>query len=254
VHLEAVQNRLDELDLPPLTSRAAGRMLYEFVLHSEILDVLELGFAHGMSTAYLAAALDEKGGGLVTTIDRRDALEREPNIHAVLDHVGLRHIVRPVFAERSYTWELMRLLSERVAGDGAAACFDFSFIDGAHTWETDGFAFYLVDALLRDDSWIVFDDLHWRYAMCSTDEGQELPAEERDTPQMKLVFDLLVRRHPSYEGFRVIGNYGWAYKRGGASDSNADAVDRVLRPELVKELAFGTGVETLLGRRTATGD
>jgi predicted O-methyltransferase YrrM len=245
VKCEDVDRRLAELDYQPLTSQGAGRLLYDFVLHSDVQDVLELGFAHGTSTAYLAAALHEKGVGRVTTIDRRAALSREPNIHGVLRHLGLEAFVRPVFAERSYNWELLRLLEGQTSGDQTTACFDFCFFDGAHTWETDGFAFYLVDKLLRDDRWILFDDLHWSYAASPTSssgEMDELPEEERTRAQLELVFDLLVRNHASYERFRVLGNYAWAYKRGSTgSGKHADLVDRLVAPALMRELASALG-------------
>lgn len=236
-----VDRRLADLDYQPLTSQGAGKLLYDFVVGSDVQDVLELGFAHGTSTAYLAAALHEKGVGRVTTIDRRNALSREPNIHDVLGHLGLEAFVRPIFAERSYNWELLRLLESQTSGDQTTACFDFCFFDGAHTWETDGFAFYLVDKLLRDDRWILFDDLHWSYAdspTAATGEADDLPEEERTRAQLEPVFDLLVRRHASYERFRVLGNYAWAYKRGATgTEKYADLVDRLVAPALMHELA-----------------
>jgi predicted O-methyltransferase YrrM len=241
VKLEEVDRALAELDVPRLTSEAGGRMLYEFVLGSGAEDVLELGFAHGTSTAYLAAALHERGGGLVTTLDRREALQREPNIHAVLGRLGLAELVRPILAERSYVWELMRLLRERAAEGPSGPWFDFCFVDGPHTWEVDGFAFFLVDKLLRPDRWLLFDDLHWTQASSPAqdlaDDGSE---EERTTAQIELVFDLLVREHPDYPLHRLLGNYAWAYKRAAQGDGvNADAVDRLLAPELVRELVLG---------------
>jgi predicted O-methyltransferase YrrM len=242
VKLEEVDGALAELGVPRLTSTTGGRMLFDFVLGSGAEDVLELGFAHGMSTAYLAAALHERGAGRVTTFDRRDALHREPNIHAVLGRLGLEAFVRPIVAERSYTWELMRLLRERTAGGEAGGAFDFCFIDGAHTWDVDGFAFFLVDKLLRPDRWLLFDDLHWTQASSPAEDlDDDVPDEERQAAQIELVFDLLVRAHPEYVHFRVLGNYGWAYKRaaGGGAGVNADAVDRVLAPALVRELVLG---------------
>jgi predicted O-methyltransferase YrrM len=241
VKVEEVDGTLAELGVPPLTSAVGGRMLYDFVLGSGAEEVLELGFAHGTSTAYLAAALHERGAGRVTTLDRRDAFLREPNIHAVLGHLGLEELVRPIFAERSYTWELMRLIQQRAAESESGPSFDFCFVDGAHTWDVDGFAFFLVDKLLQPDSWLVFDDLHWTHAASPTEDlGPDMSAEERTTAQVQLVFDLLVREHPDYVHHRVLGDYGWAYKRAAQGEGvNADAVDRLLAPELVRELVLG---------------
>lgn len=238
---EDVDRALSELDVPRLTSTVGGRMLFDFVRGSGVEDVLELGFAHGASTAYLAAALQEHGRGCVITLDRREALRREPNIHTVLARLGLDDYVRPIVAERSYTWELMKLLRQGAAEGEAGPSFDFCFIDGAHTWDVDGFAFFLVDRLLRSDSWVVFDDLHWTQAASpATDLDDDVPEEERTTAQIQLVFDLLVREHPAYDRVRVLGNYGWAYKRAPEGEgARADAVDRLLAPELVRELVLG---------------
>ena len=41
--------------------------------------------------------------------------------------------------------------------------FDFCYIDGGHNWSDTGFAFFLVDRLLKSNGIIVFDDLDWTY-------------------------------------------------------------------------------------------
>lgn len=237
---EEVVGRLAQLDYPALTAAEAGRVLYDFVSGSDVEDVLELGFAHGTSTAYMAAALAEKGAGSVTTIDRVSALSREPNIHQVLEHLGLASRVRPLFATSSYNWELMRILERQTTGGVATPCFDFCFIDGAHTWEADGFAFLLVDKLLRHDRWVLFDDLHWSLAKSPSmniEKMQTLSDDELKTPQILQVFDLLVRPHPAYSEFVVTGSYGWAYKQ--ATDGEGrhrHDVERLVGPHLLREL------------------
>ena len=211
------------------------------MLRSGVENVLELGFAHGTSTAYIAAALQERGEGVVVTIDRPQALDRQPNIHQILETLGLQRFARPIIAERSYNWELMHLI-EQQHEDGREGWFDFCFVDGAHTWETDGFAFFLADKLLRPDRWILFDDLPWTQEgspNLSPEKAREIPAEERQTPQMLKVFELLVRQHPAYTDFRVMGTYGWAYKA--AEDGNglhATDVDTATDSNTVRELVF----------------
>src|SRR5258705_6465750 len=184
-----VQDRLAEMTFRPLTNAATGRLLYELVLMADVGDVVELGFAHGTSTAYMAAALDEKGSGCVRTFDREDAREREPNLFEVLTHLGLERWVKPTMSASSYTWELMRILDDRTVNSLTNACFDFCFLDGAHTWETDGLAFLIVDRLLREDRWIVFDDVNWTLGssptLKDTDRVRSLPDDERSTPHVR---------------------------------------------------------------------
>jgi predicted O-methyltransferase YrrM len=248
---EEVERRLAQLGYQSLTGHPGARLLYDFVLGSGVEDVLELGFAHGTSTCYIAAALDERGRGLVTTIDRETALSRRPNIQTVLGHLRMEAYVRPIYAPHSYVWELMHLIERQASDTGTDPCFDFCFVDGAHTWEADGFAFFLVDKLLRPDRWLLFDDLNWTHATSPSisPEARQLPEEEQSRAQIKAVFELLVRQHPSYRAFRVMGNYGWAYKAlDNGQGSHEDSVDRYVSRELMLTLALG---ET---RRPASGE
>lgn len=193
----------------PHTSRERGRQLYDFVLTERPRNVLELGFAHGVSTCYMAAALQELGEGHIVTLDSVRARQRNPSLPELLDAASLGSKVTPVYCERSYIWELRTLLREEYR-------FDFAFIDGAHTWDVDGFAFLLVDKILRPGSWVLFDDLDWTIegspSLRNNLDMLNLPEEERQTPQIREVFDLLVRRDPNYGDLRIDGNWAWARK------------------------------------------
>jgi predicted O-methyltransferase YrrM len=233
MRLDQVVEALAELHYPALTSEQEGEKLYGFVLESGVQDILELGFAHGTSTSYMAAALEERREGRITTIDRESARRREPNIHTLLRRTGLEDYVEPVFAATSYNWELMKLLERQRRGAATVPCFDFCFLDGAHSWETDGLAFFLVDKLLRPGGWILFDDLHWSFgsspALRNTDKVRAMPEDERNTPQIMKVLSLLVMQHPAYRTFHVHGNWAWVGK---AADG-----DEPLAPDLVARLA-----------------
>jgi predicted O-methyltransferase YrrM len=201
-------------DLDPIVagtkfmSSTQGRIAYEFIVGQKLRRVLELGFAHGKSTCYLAAAVDELGDdGHVLTVDRADALDREPNIHELLDRCGLRHRVTPVIAETSYTWELMKLLDR-----DPQPRFDFAYIDAGHTWDVTGFGFFLVDRLLAPGGWILFDDLDWTLASSPTMRERRIPEEQRSTPQVRKVFELLVQTHPGYVEVHERDDWGWARK------------------------------------------
>lgn len=201
----------------PHTTPERGRQLYDFVLERGLTDVLELGFAHGVATCYVAAALDELGAGTIVSIDNRSALERNPSATELLKEAGLEGYAQPIFADTSYNWELLRLIEQRSTDGRAQPLFDLCFLDGAHTWETDGFAFFLVDKLLRPGGWLLFDDLDWSYAaspsMRELDWVLALPEDQRTTPQVARVFELLVGQHPDYTDLRVDGGWGWARKR-----------------------------------------
>ena len=223
--LDRLLQVLGDLHYPALTSPEDGEKLNRFVRESPVKNILELGFAHGTSTCYMAAGLDERGEGHITTIDRESAREREPNILTVLEHTGLAPYVEPVFAATSYNWELMKLIQRQTKGTTTVPCFDFCFIDGAHSWETDGLAFFLVDKLLNPGGWILFDDLHWSYgnseALRGTDKVEAMPADERDTPQVMKVLALLAMQHPAYTKVHVQGNWAWVGK---AAEDGGDPV------------------------------
>lgn len=197
----------------PFMTTKQGRLVHEFIVKNKLGRVLELGFAHGKSTCYLAAAASELGGDAhVLTIDNLSAQDRSPNIHQLLDKCGLAEHVTPVFAKTSYTWELMKLLER-----DPQPRFDFAYIDGGHTWDVTGYGFCLVDRLLAPGGWILFDDLDWTFAkspsLSRSTRVQNLPEEERTTPQVRKVFDLLVRADPRYVDVHEHAGWGWARKR-----------------------------------------
>lgn len=101
----------------------------------------------------------------------------------------------------SYNWNLMRLLR-----DSTELRFDYVFLDGAHTWEIDGLAFFLCDILLKKNGFIDFDDYDWCHASSPTCNPTSYPSiakmytmEQISTPNVALVVDLLVRRSGRYK-------------------------------------------------------
>ena len=194
-----------------------GKIIYEFIKSGGFQNILELGFAHGTSTCYMAAALDENGGGKITTIDLESAKDRKPNIDDLLQKAKLSNYVTPIFSHTSYNWELMKIIQDNTAEKVCRSIFDFCFIDGAHTWEVDGFAFFLVEKLLKPGGWILFDDINWTYLNSPSLKNKEsiknLPKDYKNTPQVEKVFSLLLRQHPNFENFRLDDDWGWTQKK-----------------------------------------
>ena len=106
---EIVKNILDGI---PHTPPEDGLLLYNFILKSKPSKILELGFQHGVSTLYMAAALDEIGFGEIITIDRQSALHENPSIETLLNKSGLNQYVKAIYANYSYTWELMKIIRD----------------------------------------------------------------------------------------------------------------------------------------------
>lgn len=190
-----------------------GAELYAFVRDNRIQRPLELGTAHGVSACYIAAALHEHGRGMVTTVDRT-ADRREPAAETLVERCGLNAHVEVVREKLSYTWYLKRLIEQRSSGDVCEPLFDFCFFDGSHDWDTEGFAFFLVDKLLKPGGWLLFDDMNWTYGGSPTmaQRTMNMPEEWRFEAQISKVFSLLVRQHPGYRDFRTDRGWGWARK------------------------------------------
>lgn len=196
---------------------AWGRRLYDFVLAQRPQALLELGFCHGKSSCYMAAALHELGTGRLTTVDMDSALERRPHVHELLAKTGLASFVDVVTGPTSYTWFLKKDIESATRDGRTVPKYDFCFLDGAHSWEADGLAFFLADKLLKHGGHMLFDDYSWSYgtssALKNTDAVKQMPADERDAKQVALIFELLVKQHPNYADFSVDDdNWAWARK------------------------------------------
>ena len=195
----------------PVMTLEQGREISDFIRKNELRNCLELGFAHGVSTAYIAHAVKSLGNGRVVTIDREEARQRDPNISVVLSRAGVPDdVVEVYFEPKSYNWRLMRFLEE-----GRAGTFDFVYVDGAHTWEVDGLATYLALILLRPGGWILFDDLNWSFEKSTINNEpwvQALPKDERETAQVHKVWDLLVVGNPAFETLLEKDDWGYAQK------------------------------------------
>jgi predicted O-methyltransferase YrrM len=190
----------------PYMQEPQCQLMRRIITENDSADILELGFFHGKSSAYIAAILEDRGKGHLTTMDKANARERSPSIHDVLQTVGLAHRVTPIFAERSFTWELGELLKEN-----PEPRFDLCYLDGGHTWDTTGFAFFLVDMLLRPGGVIVFDDMDWT-AAASPRGGKGVPESQKTVKQVRKVFDLLVKPR-GYVDLEEFQEAGWGLAR-----------------------------------------
>lgn len=206
----------------PNMTRDRARRVYDHLIATEGRNILELGTAHGVSAAYMAAAV-ESLGGRVTTVDHVVATQlRSPQPVEVIERAGLSdRIERVLIEDSSYTWWLKEQIIANTGPDGnCRPVYDFVYIDGAHNWTIDGFAFFLTEQLLRPGGWLLLDDLAWSYGASTSSFGPGqgpnalgLSEAERQVPHIGLVFDLLVCRHPGFSNFRVEDDdWGWAQK------------------------------------------
>jgi predicted O-methyltransferase YrrM len=213
--LEEVQEHVREI---PWMSPQQGAIVYRHVRETRPQLILELGSGHGVSGAYMAAALDENGSGKLVTLDRVGS-GFEPA--RLLDRIGLL-VWADVLSrdDSSYNWYLKEQIEAQ--SDSAGNCepiYDFCYLDGAHNWTIDGLAVFLVEKLLKPGGWLLLDDLEWSHAASPSRTAEPFPLSEaeRREPNVRAVFDLLVRQHPNFNEFVLEdGNWGWARKAPGA--------------------------------------
>jgi len=147
----------------PFMSPILGRRVYDHVRRSRPGKVLELGTAHGVSCAYIAAALQANGAGHVTTVDHAGAAY-DPPPSTVLARAGVADRVTIVCEHSSYNWFLKEQV--QAASDAAGNCepqYDFCYLDGSKNVNSDGLVVVLIEMRLRPGGLRLMDDLELIY-------------------------------------------------------------------------------------------
>lgn len=227
MNIQTVRDQIGEL--PHMTFEQA-KLINELILENEYKNLLELGFRYGVSTCYMAAGLQDHGGGRITAIDLLSAKELTPNIDENLAKLGLCEYAKVYFEPSTYNWRLMKFLESETRPQ-----FDFVYLDGAHNWCTDGFAFFLVDRMLAPGGMIIFDDLDWTYEGHDWDWLKEMPEEERTTAQVRKIVDLLVRDHADYDEITYVNDWAIAKK---SIHSKSPENDQVVKKEIIYQKEY----------------
>ena len=109
-----------------------GRVVFDHVRSTRPREALELGTAHGVGAAYIAAALEP--GARLTTVDFAGA-SYDPAPEDVLARAGVADRVQVVREFSSYTWWLKEQVRARSDAHGnVEPRFDFVYLDGAKNW------------------------------------------------------------------------------------------------------------------------
>lgn len=214
-----IQSQLQNI---PYILPELARELYDFILENKPAQCLELGFGHGVSSCYIAAAFDELDSGHLTTVDLESAQEwQDPAIETLLERTGLSSYVTVSREKTGYNWFLQKKIYENSRDNRCTPIYDFCFLDGAKNWTIDSSAFFLMDKLLKDDGWLLLDDLQWTY-QSKLEEGKvksdgvsltAMADDELQRPHLELIYHLLIMQHPAYSNFRVRDYWwGWAQK------------------------------------------
>jgi predicted O-methyltransferase YrrM len=223
----------------PFIERQHAERLYNLIVSEKRRRILELGIAHGTATCYMAAALEEIGGGLITAVDLIEAADYFiPRPEEQLTETGLGRFAEIIRTKTGYNWFLHDNILRNTADDICREEYDLCVIDGAKNWTSEGAAFFFVDKLLKPGGWIIFDDYLWSAAWVEANEGRSatdgianrhLSEAEIKAAQIKEVFELLVKQHPNYSTFIVDGHWALAQK----TQSSAKSYTLVHRNEEV---------------------
>jgi hypothetical protein len=94
----------------------------------------------------------------------------------------------------------------RLLAGNTSPIYDYVYLDGAHTWDVDGLAFFLLDRLLKPGGYMDFDDYGWSMALSPTQNPGVNPRnidlftdEQIRTSHITLIVELLVKRDRRYK-------------------------------------------------------
>lgn len=134
---------------PPAIPPERGEYLFRLVRDRRPALTLEIGFAYGVSTLFIAEALRENGHGRHIAID---PLERER-----FDGLGLRHLEEAGLAGWvDFREEPAELCLPRLVAEGVRV--DLAFDDSGHLFDHVVTEFVFLARLLRPGGLLVFDD------------------------------------------------------------------------------------------------
>lgn len=215
VDFDEVRRRVGQV---PFIRPENARYLHDLIVEQELESILELGIAHGTATCFMAAALRALGRGRVTAVDLEEPFDPAPEDQVAA--CGFADLVEFHRMKTGYNWFLHDAIRAATRDDICTPVYDLCIIDGPKNWTIDSSAFFLVDKLLRPGGWLIFDDYGWTYAGAdakrdATDgiSHRALSEDERRTPHIREIFELLVKQHPDYGHFTIRGDWAIARKR-----------------------------------------
>ena len=240
----------------PFIIKSDARILYDLIIQEKLINILELGIAHGTATCYMAAALQELGKGSINAVDLIEVKDHyKPSAEEQLKKTGLTEFATVIRMQTGYTWFLHNEIAKHSKDNVCEEIYDLCIIDGPKNWTIDGAAFFLADKLLKKDGWIIFDDYKWTYANSnnkrdSTDgiTHRSLSKDEKEIPHIREVFELLVKQHPNYGNLIVLDNGEWALAQKTMSQNKSYTIKNQITTKAILVKAFRKLRSTLTDR------
>jgi predicted O-methyltransferase YrrM len=144
----------DQMEIPPSDRRtsvkdAEGQALAAMVTKNRYQRTLEVGFAYGLSAAYLLSAHEGSHAAI-------DPFQKDQ-----FDDLGVRNLERLGLSERfSLHRDFSHAALPKLLADDQT--FDFIFIDGGHLYDQIFVDFYFADLLLSRGGMLAFHDTWMR--------------------------------------------------------------------------------------------
>lgn len=121
-----------------------GRLLFRLVDYYRLKEIIELGTSLGLATCYMAMANKQ---ACITTIEGSKSISDQAKLNFSKLDIQVNLITG------NFDNELEPLLKK--------TAFELLFIDGNHRKEPTLQYFQVALPYARENSWIIFDDIHW---------------------------------------------------------------------------------------------
>ncbi len=131
-----------------------GYHLYSLVKANKFENILEVGFAYGISALFICEALKENKSGKLISIDPNQSTQWKNIAVKHLEQAGLSKYSK-LMEEPSYS-AMPKLLTSKIQG---ASSMDLIFIDGMHLFDYTLVDLFYTDLLLRIGGVVVLDDI-----------------------------------------------------------------------------------------------
>jgi len=179
---------------------AQNKKTAEYVKKVNAKSYAEIGCNYG-NTSYVVAKDMPEGSTIYLfdypeyikiTKEKLKNIEKEKNLKII-------YFSNSEKERDSYCWNLIGLVEKK------QKIFDYVYLDGAHDFTIDGFAFFLIDRLLRVNGYIEFDDYNWTFGKSPTvnplkdkTTSKKYTQKQINTPHIKLIVDNLIKPNKRY--------------------------------------------------------
>ena len=150
LHGGSIQRRVKDIAKNAGRNEKFGKLLFRMVDTYQCKHILELGTSLGLATSYLASAA--KNGQVITIEGSRE----------IADYAGKTFLALSLTNIRQEVGNFDTLLSPLLQ---SAPPFDLIFIDGNHRQEATLHYFNQIMSSIKEDTILIFDDIHWSQGM-----------------------------------------------------------------------------------------